>query len=72
MESLGIEREPQLITFLSEKENMKQFLTNEDGLETVEYAIIVSLIVAGLLAVVAGIGAWAKGEFDALSTELGA
>ncbi len=51
---------------------MKQFLTNEDGLETVEYAIIVSMIVAGLLTTVAAIGTWAKGEFDALSTDLGA
>ena len=51
---------------------MKKFFSNESGLETVEYAIIVSMIVAGLLTTVAAIGTWAKGQFDTLSTDIGA
>ena len=51
---------------------LKRFLSDDRGLETVEYAIIAGMIVAGLIAVVAAIGTWVKGEFDGLKTELGA
>jgi Flp pilus assembly pilin Flp len=51
---------------------MKNFISNESGLETVEYAILVGMIVAGLIATVAAIGAWTKGEMDNLKTNIGA
>ena len=54
------------------KNTLKQFLNDEAGLETVEYAIISGLIVAGLVAIVTAIGAWVNGQFTALQTDLGA
>ena len=50
----------------------KSFIADERGLETVEYAIIAGMIVAGLIAVVVAIGTWVKGQFTALKTDLGA
>ena len=51
---------------------LKSFWSDEKGLETVEYAIIIGLIVAGLVAIVAAIGAWVNGQFSELQTDLGA
>ncbi len=51
---------------------LKRFMADDRGLETVEYAIIAGMIVAGLIAVVVAIGTWVKGEFDSLKTDLGA
>ncbi len=51
---------------------VKRFLSDEKGLETVEYAIIVGLIVGGLILVIAAIGAWVKLQFDNLQTDIGA
>ena len=51
---------------------IKRFFSDERGLETVEYAIIVGLIVAGLIAVIAAIGVWVKAQFDALQTDINA
>jgi len=53
-------------------QSIKNFLSDDRGLETVEYAIIAGLIVTGLIAVVAAIGTWVKGEFDELKTDVGA
>lgn len=52
--------------------SLKSFVADERGLETVEYAIIVGLIVAGLVAVIATIGTWVKAQFDNLAADLGA
>ena len=51
---------------------LKNFLSDEAGLETVEYAIIAGMIVAGTVAVVVAIGGWVNGQFTALQTDLGA
>ena len=51
---------------------LKNFLADDRGLETVEYAIIAGMIVAGLIAVVVAIGAWTKQQFDSLKTNVGA
>jgi len=53
-------------------QKLQSFLKDEKGLETVEYAIIAGMIVSGLVAVVVAIGAWVKGKFDSLKTDLGA
>ena len=51
---------------------LKTFLNDEAGLETVEYAIIAGMIVAGTVAVVVAIGGWVNGQFTGLQTDLGA
>jgi len=50
---------------------LKQLLKNENGLETVEYAIIAGLIVVGVIATVTSIGTWVAAKFQALLTALG-
>lgn len=54
------------------KNLLKKFVKDERGLETVEYAIIVGLIVGGLVIVIAAIGAWVNTQFTTLQTDLGA
>lgn len=51
---------------------LKNFVKDEQGLETVEYAIITGLIVAGVIATIAAIGVWVAAQFNALKTGLGA
>jgi Flp pilus assembly pilin Flp len=51
---------------------IKKLLSDDKGLETVEYAIIVGLIVGGLVVLIAAIGAWVKTQFANLKTDLGA
>ena len=51
-------------------ETIKRFITDERGLETVEYAIIAGLIVVGVIATVVSIGTWVNGQFSALDTGL--
>lgn len=51
-------------------QTIKRFLKDEQGLETVEYAILLGLIVAGTIAAVVGIGAWVSGRFEATESQL--
>jgi Flp pilus assembly pilin Flp len=51
---------------------LQQFLSDDSGLETVEYAIIVGLIVGGLVITIAAIGTWVNLQFTTLQTDLGA
>ena len=46
------------------------FLLAEDGLETIEYAIISGIIVVGVLTTLVSIGTWVSGKFTALNTGL--
>ena len=50
---------------------VKKFVADEQGLETVEYAIITGLIVAGTITVLVVIGDKVKAKFDSLSVNLG-
>jgi Flp pilus assembly pilin Flp len=49
-----------------------RFLKLEEGLETVEYAIITGLIVAATITVIAAIGAWVLSTFQTVQTSVGA
>ena len=49
---------------------VKKFWSNEEGLETVEYAIIAGLIVAGTIITITTIGGYVKDKFDALQAGL--
>lgn len=53
-------------------EQLKKFWSDEQGLETVEYAIIAGLIVVGTIATIASIGVWVGTKFTALDAGLGA
>ena len=50
----------------------KRFLSEEAGLETVEYAIIVGLMVGGLIAIIAAIGVWVRTQFTDMQGAVGA
>jgi pilus assembly protein Flp/PilA len=52
------------------KNLLKKFVSDESGLETVEYAIILGLIVVGVIASVTGIGTWVAAQFAALAAAL--
>ena len=54
---------------------MKQliaFLKDEDGLETVEYAIILGLIVAGTITLIVNLGLWVNRQFTPVNGAVGA
>lgn len=48
----------------------KRLVSEEDGLETVEYAIIAGIIVAATITTIVAIGGWVSGKFDELNTTL--
>jgi len=47
-----------------------KFFKDEEGLETVEYAIILGLIVAGTILLVIGIGDWVESKFSYTNSTL--
>ena len=49
---------------------VERFLKDESGLETVEYAIILGIIVVGTIAVISAIGLWVKTKFEATNTAI--
>lgn len=51
---------------------IKRFVNDEQGLETVEYAIILGLIVVAVIGTVAALGTWVAGRFQAVQTAVGA
>ena len=51
---------------------VKRFISDDKGLETVEYAIITGLIVAGTITAIAAIGIWVSGTFSGVQTTIGA
>ncbi len=53
---------------VKEMEAVKRFLKDERGLETVEYAIILGLIVAATITLVVTLGKWVGGQFQAVVT----
>ena len=49
---------------------LKRFISDERGLETVEYAIITGLIVVGAIVAITNIGTWVKDQFNHLADNL--
>ena len=49
-----------------------EFIKDDRGLETVEYAIIAGLIVVGTIGLIASIGGWVNTKFTQLDTGLAA
>jgi Flp pilus assembly pilin Flp len=51
-------------------EIVKRFVRDERGLETVEYAIILGLIVAGTIGLIMGLGGWVKTQFTDVKNDV--
>jgi Flp pilus assembly pilin Flp len=51
-------------------ELLKRFVKDEQGLETVEYAIILGLIVVATIGLISSLGTWVYGRFNAVVTAL--
>ena len=51
-------------------ERIKRFLKEEEGTETVEWAIIIGLIAVTSIATIVLIGTWVSGKFTDLNTAL--
>ncbi len=49
-------------------QTIKRFLKDEQGLETVEYAVILGLIVAGTITAIGVLAAWVTGRFESVGT----
>ena len=51
---------------------LKRFIRDERGLETVEYAIILGIIVVATIGFIVSIGGWVRTRFQTLNTSLSA
>ncbi len=51
---------------------MRRFFRNQDGLETIEYAIIAGMITVSTLLVIAAIAIWIAGRIQGLQAAIGA
>jgi len=51
---------------------LKRGLRDQSGLEVVEYAIIVGLVVAAAIVAIGILGAWTSQQFNAVGQEVGA
>ncbi len=49
---------------------MLRFLRDQQGTETVEWAIMIGLIAVASIVTIAAIGTWVSGKFTELNTEL--
>ena len=47
---------------------IRRFMCDDRGMETVEWGVLAALIVAGLVAVIAGLGSNVLNKFTALQT----
>ncbi|MBT3200175.1 MAG: Flp family type IVb pilin [Phycisphaerales bacterium] len=51
---------------------LKRFVSDDQGLETVEYAIITGLIVAATITAIGILGGWVNTQFTDVNTAVGA
>jgi Flp pilus assembly pilin Flp len=51
-------------------ELLKRFVADENGLETIEYAIMTALILGGVLAVVGAVALLLQGKYQLVENEL--
>ena len=55
---------------MKERSVVKEFLSDEGGLETIEYAIIAGLITVGVIVTVGTIGLYVRQRFERLLSAL--
>mgnify|MGYP001140057567 CR=1 FL=1 len=53
------------------KRAIKRFISDEQGLETVEYAVIAALITLAAIATITSVGVLVEQKFSDLATKLG-
>jgi pilus assembly protein Flp/PilA len=51
---------------------LKRFVKDEQGLETVEYAVITGLIVAATITAISTLGGWVTTQFTSINDTVGA
>ena len=51
-------------------DKLMKFFKDEEGLETVEYAIILGLIVAATIGLVAWLGGWVSSQFSEVQSAI--
>lgn len=51
---------------------LREFIQDEMGLETVEYAIIVGIISAAAITAITALGIWCTQQFNSANSQLGA
>jgi Flp pilus assembly pilin Flp len=51
---------------------LRTLALEENGLETIEYAVIAGLIVVGAITAIAAIAVWLGNQYTSLKTKLGA
>jgi Flp pilus assembly pilin Flp len=66
----GYNQKPLIKKGSKKMKKLMAFLRDEDGLETVEYAIILGLVVAGTIGLVTSIGGWSNAQFARVQGEL--
>ncbi len=49
---------------------IKRFIIDEYGLEVVEYAIILGLIIVGVIGLIIAIGNWVQGEYGTANDKM--
>ncbi len=54
------------------KEKLLRLIKEEEGTETVEWAIMIGLIAVASIGIILGIGAWVQNKFSSLSAGLAA
>ena len=54
------------------RHSIRTFIRNEEGLETIEYAMMTSLIVAGMLVSLVALGIAVEGRFNIASSVIAA
>ena len=48
-----------------------KFISDENGVETVEYAVLLGLIVAGAIGLIIWLGGWVQSQFQIGTTSIG-
>ena len=57
---------------VNRNDSLGRFISDERGLETIEYAVIAGLIVVGAITAIAAIAVWLGNRYTDLKTKLGA
>lgn len=63
--------DPRLAREAEPMSKLHRLLIEDEGLEAVEYALLLGLVTVGTIAIIAAIGAFVTGRFQSLSDQSG-